>query len=50
MKNVLILGGGFAGLESAIFLKKYGFDVTLVSDRSYLYVYPISQFGFLQKR
>ena len=42
MKKVLILGGGFAGLESAIFLKKYGFDVTLVSDRDYMYVYPIS--------
>jgi len=42
MKKVLILGGGFAGLESAIFLRKYGFDVTLVSDRDYIYVYPIS--------
>ncbi len=42
MKNVLILGGGFAGLEAAIFLRKYGFDVTLVSDRSYMYIYPIS--------
>ena len=42
MKKVLILGGGFAGLESAIFLKKYGFDVTLVNDREYMYIYPIS--------
>jgi len=25
MKKVLILGGGFAGLEAAIFLRKYGF-------------------------
>ncbi len=42
MKKVLVLGGGFAGVESAIYLKKYGFDVTLVSDREYLYIYPIS--------
>ncbi len=42
MKKVLILGGGFAGLESAIYLRKYGFDVTLISDRDYMYVYPIS--------
>ena len=42
MKKVLILGGGFAGLESAIWLRKYGFDVTLVNDRKYMYVYPIS--------
>jgi len=42
MKKVLILGGGFAGLESAIHLRKYGFDVTLVSDRDYMYIYPIS--------
>ncbi len=42
MKKVLILGGGFAGLESAIWLKKYGYDVTLISNRNYMYVYPIS--------
>ncbi len=44
MKKVLILGGGFAGVESAIFLKKYGenLDVTLVSDRDYFYIYPTS--------
>jgi len=42
MKKVLILGGGFGGLESAIWLRKYGFDVTLVSDRKYMYIYPIS--------
>ena len=42
MKSVLILGGGFAGVEAGIFLKKGGFDVTLVSDRDYLYMYPIS--------
>ena len=42
MKKVLVLGGGFAGLEAAIFLRKYGFDVTLISERDYLYIYPTS--------
>ena len=30
MKNVLILGGGFAGCTSALLLKKKNFDVTLI--------------------
>lgn len=42
MKKVLILGGGFAGVEAAIFLRKQNIDVTLVSDRDYFYIYPIS--------
>ncbi len=42
MRKVLILGGGFAGVESAIYLRKYGFDVTLVSNRDYFYIFPIS--------
>ena len=43
MKKVVILGGGFAGVQAAITLQKSKqFDVTLVSDRDYLYVYPIS--------
>jgi sulfide:quinone oxidoreductase len=43
MKKVLILGGGFAGVQTAIELQKTGkFKVTLVSDRDYLYIYPIS--------
>jgi sulfide:quinone oxidoreductase len=43
MKKILILGGGFAGVETAIELQKKGcYDVTLVSDRTYLYLYPIS--------
>ncbi len=42
MKKVLILGGGFAGVEVAIYLRKQGVDTTLVSDRDYLYIYPIS--------
>ncbi len=42
MKKVLVLGGGFAGVEAAINLRKYNFDVTLISDRDYLYIYPTS--------
>ncbi len=43
MKKVLILGGGFAGIQTAIELQKKGnYDISLVSDRDYLYVYPIS--------
>ena len=42
MKKVLILGGGFAALEAGIWLKKYGFDVTIVTNRDYMYIYPIS--------
>lgn len=42
MKNFLILGGGFAGVEAAIKLRKKGYKVTLVSDRDYLFIYPIS--------
>jgi len=42
MKSVLILGGGFAGIEAAIYLRKAAYDVTLVSDRDYLYMYPTS--------
>ncbi len=43
MKKVLILGGGFAGIQTAIELqKKKSFEVTLISDRDYLYIYPIS--------
>jgi sulfide:quinone oxidoreductase len=42
MKKVLILGGGFAGVDAAIHLKKMNYDVTLVSDREYFYIYPTS--------
>jgi sulfide:quinone oxidoreductase len=43
MKKVLILGGGFAGVQTAIALQKKGaFEITLVSDRDYLYLFPIS--------
>ncbi len=42
MKKVLVLGGGIGGVEAAIFLKKEGFDVELVTDREFVYIYPIS--------
>lgn len=42
MKNVLVLGGGFAGIDAAIHLRKKGYEVTLVSDRDYFYIYPTS--------
>lgn len=41
-KSVLVLGGGFAGLEAAIQLRKRGLEVTLVSNRPYLFVHPTS--------
>jgi sulfide:quinone oxidoreductase len=42
MKKVLVLGGGFAGVDAATHLKKMNYDVTLVSDREYFYIYPTS--------
>jgi sulfide:quinone oxidoreductase len=42
-KRVVVLGGGFAGIQAAIGLQKQGtFDVTLVSDRDYLFLFPTS--------
>ena len=42
MKKVLVLGGGFAGVEAAIFLRKEGFRVDLITPRPYMYIYPTS--------
>jgi len=42
MKKVLILGGGFAGVDTAVYLKKMNYDVTLVSNREYFYIFPTS--------
>lgn len=42
MKKVLVLGGGIAGVECAIYLREYGFAVELISNRDYLFIYPIS--------
>ncbi len=41
-KKVLVLGGGFAGVDAAGHLSKAGYGVTLVSDRDYFYIYPTS--------
>lgn len=42
MSRVLVMGGGFAGVEVAIYLRKQEIEVTLVSDRDYFYIYPTS--------
>ena len=42
MARVVVLGGGFAGVEAAIYLCKQNIEVTLVSDRDYFYIYPTS--------
>lgn len=42
MGKVLVLGGGIAGVEAAIQLRRKQLEVTLVSDRDFLFVYPIS--------
>ncbi len=42
MKRAVVLGGGIGGVEAAIELKKKGFAVELVSDRDYLFVYPLA--------
>jgi sulfide:quinone oxidoreductase len=42
MHNVLILGGGIGGVASAIAFRKQGFTVELVSERDYLFIYPLA--------
>jgi len=42
VQNVLIIGGGIAGIEAAIYYRKEGFEVELISDRSYVFIYPIA--------
>ncbi|HEX5330910.1 NAD(P)/FAD-dependent oxidoreductase [Sulfuricurvum sp.] len=42
MQKVLIIGGGIAGVEAAIYYRKEGFEVELLSDRSYVFIYPIA--------
>lgn len=42
MKKISIIGGGIAGIEAAIFCRKEGFEVELISERDYLFIYPIS--------
>jgi len=40
--KVLVLGGGIGGVEAAFALCHKCFDVELISNRDYLYIYPIS--------
>lgn len=42
MRDILIIGGGIAGVEAAIYYRKEGFNVELISDRDYLFIYPIA--------
>jgi sulfide:quinone oxidoreductase len=42
MKRAIVLGGGIGGVEAAIELRKKGLEVELVSDRDYLFVYPLA--------
>ncbi len=42
MNKVVIIGGGIAGVEAAIYCRKEGFDVELISERDYIFIYPIS--------
>lgn len=41
-KQMVIVGGGFAGVEAAIELRKKKYQVTLISNRDYFFIYPIS--------
>lgn len=41
-KHIVVAGGGFAGVEAAIRLSKNKHKVTLVSNREYFFIYPIS--------
>ena len=49
-KQILILGGGFAGVEAAIQLRKKKLNVVLVSDRDFLFIYPTSIWVPVRKR
>ncbi len=41
-KKVLVIGGGIGGVEAAFALCHKCFNVELISERDYLYIYPIS--------
>ncbi|MBN2805285.1 MAG: FAD-dependent oxidoreductase [Prolixibacteraceae bacterium] len=41
-QRIVVVGGGFAGVEAAIALRKKKYHVILVSDRDYFFIYPIS--------
>lgn len=42
MKHIVVLGGGFGGVEAVYRLRKSGHKVTLISNREYVFIYPIS--------
>lgn len=42
INKITILGGGIAGVEAALYCRKEGFDVELISDREYLFINPIA--------
>jgi sulfide:quinone oxidoreductase len=42
MKKAIVLGGGIGGVEAAIFLRQKNLEVELVSDRDFLFVYPLA--------
>lgn len=42
MRDILIIGGGIAGIEAAIYYRKEGFNVELISERDYTFIYPIA--------
>ncbi len=41
-KKVIVIGGGIGGVEAAFALCHKCFNVELISERDYLYIYPIS--------
>ena len=41
-RQMVVVGGGFAGVEAAIELRKKNYKVTLISNRDYFFIYPIS--------
>jgi len=42
VSTALVIGGGFAGVEAAIFLRKHGVETTLLSNRDHTWIYPIT--------
>jgi len=42
MKHIVVLGGGFGGVEAVYRLRKSGHKVTLISNREFVFIYPIS--------
>jgi sulfide:quinone oxidoreductase len=38
----MVLGGGIGGVEAAIALRKKGYTVEVISERDYLFVYPLA--------